>query len=279
MKIKNLEPAWLLVLLTLLINIVVFTSSSSISFAGSIKKVANVPGMVYIPAGWFWMGCNPKDPYCANVVTPPNRVLTDEKPYHEVYLDAYYIDKNDVTVSEYKKCVDAQGCTPPVMRKYGNWNGAGRENHPVTWMNWYQVKAYCKWAGETLPTEAQWEKAARGTDGRFYPWGNHWDASKGCFDKSSTCVVGSYPQWASPYGVMDMSGNVWQWVNDWYDEHYYSNSPDHNPKGPMSGYQHIFRGGSWTAGSASLRSALRFAIEPPFKNLNIGFRCVRNVSQ
>ncbi len=232
--------------------------------------------MVYIPAGWFWMGCNPNN----------NKCPAFETPYHKVYLDAYYIDRNDVTVNEYTKCVNADKCTVPCTGVDCNYGVSGRENDPINCVDWNQANAYCKWKGGDLPTEAEWEKAARGTDGRTYPWGNKWDISNVCYNQKSTCAVGSYPQGASPYGVMDMAGNVYQWCSDLYDENYYANSPDHNPKGPKSGKgpdsegDRVVRGGSWFLGvNRELRTFKRFWFEPWYRGGNGGFRCTRQVSK
>jgi len=232
--------------------------------------------MVYIPAGWFWMGCSPNDNQCKD----------SEKPYHKVYLDAYYIDLNDVTVDEYNKCVNAGGCTQLDVNDCLIWNGSSRVkggslgaefqkgNHPVVCVDWNQANSYCQWAGKRLPTEAEWEKAARGTDGRIYPWGNEWDASKACYNQSSTCAVGSYPQGASPYGVLDMAGNVWNWCRDWYDANYYANSPDHNPTGPDSGSIHVLRGGSFN-NLEGMRSSYRSDYYFTNGYDDRGFRCAR----
>lgn len=147
-------------------------------------------------------------------------------------------------------------------------------------VDWDQANTYCKWAGKQLLTEAQWEKAAKGTDGRIYPWGNEWDASKSCYNQQSTCAVGSYPQGASPYGVMDMAGNVWNWCRDWYGANYYANSPDRNPQGPGSGTLRMLRGGSWGFDyPAGLRASYRVNGSPTFRDDFGGFRCIRRVSQ
>ena len=258
-----------------------------------VKKL-NTIGMVYIPAGWFWMGCAPNDFACNG--TEPEEERPDEKPYHKVYLDAYYIDKNDVTVSEYKKCVEAGGCTEPrwnncyIINSIGQYLGTvgsefQKDNKPVVCVDWNQANAYCQWAGKRLPTEAQWEKAARGTDGRIYPWGNVWDETRACFGQASTCAIGSYPQGASPYGVMDMAGNVSDWCSDWYDYNYYNHSQDHNPLGPNSGYWHVLRGGGWFSLYDSvedpdyLRSSSRGKGEPEEQDFSVGFRCVGQVSK
>jgi len=235
--------------------------------------------MILIPAGEFMMGCNEAvDPQCSG----------DEKPYHRVYLDAYYMDKHEVTVAEYRKCVNAGGCKDPVTGQYCNWGQSGREGHPINCVDWNQAQDYCSWAGKRLPTEAEWEKAARGTDGRKYPWGNETancqyavmdDGGSGC-GRNSTWPVCSKPQGNSPYGLCDMAGNVWEWVQDWYDENYYQGSPANNPKGPSSELSRVLRGGSWGLSHPEyLRASFRFRIEPTFWFYNYGFRCVRQASE
>jgi len=252
------------------------------------KQKAKYGSMIYIAAGWFWMGCSPDDKY--DRYSSNSQCDDWEKPYHRVYLDAYYIDKNDVTVAEYERCVNSEGCTKPDIGKFCNWGVAGRDNDPINCVDWDQANTYCQWAGKQLPTEAQWEKAARGTDGRIYPWGNEsgvspwdspWYTQKACFNTiNGTCAVGSYPQGASPYGVMDMGSNVGNWCRDWADPNYYSNSPDHNPTGPDNGQNRVFRGSFWGGVSIrGLRTSSREWVKPKARGAGIGFRCVRNVSK
>ncbi len=205
-------------------------------------------GMVLIPAGSFWMGCAPADKDC----------YEDEKPRHEVVLDAFYIDKTEVTVRQYRRCVPSGACTAPGSGGYVNSKKPGREDHPVNYTDWHQASAYCRWAKKRLPTEAEWEKAARGTDDRIYPWGNQppscqyavmriFRVGRGC-GRKSTWPVGSKPAGASPYGVLDMVGNVREWVADYYDRDYYQteSSTDRNPSGPSDGEDRVFRGGGWS---------------------------------
>jgi formylglycine-generating enzyme required for sulfatase activity len=241
-----------------------------------LKKGPDVRGeMVYVPAGEFMMGCNKAvDKKCD----------PDEKPYHKVYLNAYYIDKYEVTVAQYTECVNAGKCTPGNSGDFCNYGREDRQNHPINCVDWNQAKAYCEWLGKRLPTEAEWEKAARGTDGRVYPWGNEWNPRNANWDErgredgyKETAPVGSYGGGVSPYGAYDMSGNVWEWVADWYGERYYRNSPSSNPRGPASGQYRVVRGGGWFGDYPDyLRASVRDWGGPGTRNLYVGFRCSRD---
>ena len=226
---------------------------------------------VLIPAGKFWMGCNEAvDDDCDN----------DEYPYHEVYLDAYYIDRTEVTAADYAACVSAGGCTTPSSGSYATYQVAGKEDHPINRVTWYQAEAYCTWAGKRLPTEAEWEKAARGNDGRKYPWGNQSPTcdlavKDGCpGDTQPVCSVS--PAGDSPYGLCDMAGNVWEWVADWYDGDYYDNSPANNPTGPNSGSDRVLRGGGFGNYGVNLRVSNRYGYYPSYFLVNLGCRCARS---
>lgn len=207
---------------------------------GEERVIGGAP-MVFVPSGEFLMGG-----------VPTEHADADEQPQHSVYLDAFWMDKYEVTNAQYKRCVDVGRCRMPLSTEsatrklyYGN---PQYENYPVVTVSWDDARTFCEWAGKRLPTEAEWEKSARGTDGRIYPWGNAFDKSKanvGEGSRGDTTAVGSYPTGASPYGVMDLAGNVWEWVQDWYDPDYYGKSPRNNPVGPPSGTYRTTRGGSW----------------------------------
>ncbi|MGV8119091.1 MAG: SUMF1/EgtB/PvdO family nonheme iron enzyme [Candidatus Xenobiia bacterium LiM19] len=218
--------------------------------------------MILIPAGEFLMG------------SPAGTGRDDERPQHKVYLDAFYICKYQVTNGQFARFVEETGYKPAGnWKEYAKW---GRETHPVVNVTWNDAAAYCNWAGGKLPTEAQWERAARGTDGRIYPWGNEWDASRCNSNSSGTIPVGSFPSGASPCGCMDMAGNVWEWCSDWYGEDYYGNSPSRNPGGPGSRNYRVLRGGSWDCADAvGFRCAFRLRNTPGDRGSNCGFRVCR----
>jgi formylglycine-generating enzyme required for sulfatase activity len=202
-----------------------------------------------------------------------------EKPIHRVYLSAYQITRHLVTNVQYELFVKATSYDAPNHWKDGKIP-AGKENHPVVNVSWTDIQSFCAWAGVRLPTEAEWEKAARGTDGRKYPWGNEPPTMELCnFGKNvgDTTPVGSYPAGASPYGVLDMAGNVWEWVNDWYDKEYYSVSPAKNPRGPATGEYRVLRGGSWNRSDFDVRSAYRNYFIPDSWFNYFGIRCVRSL--
>lgn len=186
-----------------------------------------------------------------------------------------------MTNAQYNKCVQAGACTASAYASDSRFNG---DNQPVVGVDWSQAQAYCQWAGRQLPTEAQWEKAARGTDGQIYPWGNQPatceyavmddGSSSGCGKGDAAWPVGSKPKGASPYGALDMAGNVWEWVTDWYDAKYYASAPLRNPLGPSSGQVRVLRGGSWNSVQIHARAASRYLNAPDNRSSLIGFRCV-----
>ena len=241
--------------------------------------------MMPVPAGEFLMGSTDADPKAGD----------DEKVQHPVYLDAFWMDRTEVTNARYVQFLNSLGehagacgghdCVETrvedtyshILEMDGHYSvERGFEAHPATQVSWYGAQAYCAWAGARLPTEAEWEKAARGTDGRLYPWGNEApDCEKAQYGDcgGATVPVGGRLAGASPYGVLDMAGNVWEWVGDWYDPGYYSVSPERNPQGPDSGVRRVFRGGSWGYLPAFLRAADRARNRPTYAGFNVGFRC------
>ena len=228
------------------------------------SKVSPNDGMsqIYIPAGEFIMG-NGDD-------------LTADNPQHRVYVDSYWMDKLEITNAMYAKCFNAHVCTHPAQYDtyYDNW---AYRDYPVVYVNWYQADQYCHWAGRSLPSEAQWEKAARGTDGRRYPWGNQTPNPR--LANFNFSLIGEpvpvfrYPLGASPYGVLNMAGNVREWIADWYDENYYQSSPYADPLGPASGTQRSLRSGSYAEDQQQISVYTRFKHLPDSAGLSRGFRC------
>ena len=248
---------------------------------------------VLIPAGPFLMG------------SPSESALHGQSPAREVYLDAYFIDKHEVTIQEYERFIQeggyrnkkfwtkagwkfieqnqiqgylAMGQPITTQSNYGLYNAP---NQPIIGISWYEADAYCRWAGKRLPTEAEWEKAARGTEGFLYPWGNKMNFENLSYRVANgrrTVPVGSFPTGASPYGIVDMAGNVWEWCSDWYDKAYYTKSPSRNPKGPKSGMHRVLRGGGWGATRLQLRSTYRYYDLPTYRGFNAGCRCVKDAN-
>ncbi len=210
----------------------------------------------------------------------------DERPRRTIYLNAFMIDKYEVTNARYLTFIAATGHKEP-FNVYGAgslFETKGIENIPVVQVTWHDAADYCQWAGKRLPTEAEWEKAARGTDGRPYPWGDgtpsprHVNFDRDWVAMGTLLPVGSLPDGASPYGVHDMSGNAREWVQDWYAKDYYRIAPDRNPKGPETGLLKVIRGGSWHSFEPDVRAAARGKGGFALKTHGTGFRCARDVS-
>ena len=248
-----------------------------------LPKASPRDGMaqIYIPEGEFLMGTT-EEQINAWVLQYPewhSGWFKNETPQHPVYLDAYWIDQTEVTNAMYAKCISDGGCTPNnnTSRTRDNYFGnVSFDNYPVIDVDWDMAKAYCTWAGRHLPSEAEWEKAARGVDGRAYPWGNN-APGKGLLNYNmninDTTAVGSYPLGASPYGALDMAGNVWEWVNDWSDGADYQQSPSKNPIGPNAGKYRVLRGGAWLNDDREVRSAGRKMVGFIETLDSYGFRC------
>lgn len=232
-------------------------------------QVSPLDGMTLlcVPAGAFSMGSDSPEAH------------PEEQPVHSVTLDAFWIDQSEVTNAMYQSCVKAGACREPQSRwsqtRQGYFGESQYANFPVIYVSWSDAAAYCRWAGRALPTEAQWEKAARGTDGRTYPWGEGIDPSKANYNGSDTTQVGSYPDGRSPYGAEDMAGNAWEFVSDFYAPDYYRVSPASNPGGPESGDANVLRGGSWLVDAGGVRASDRFGYLADYRSAAVGFRCAK----
>jgi formylglycine-generating enzyme required for sulfatase activity len=327
------RAAPLLIIFLLMLSGCAVRPASQDTVAGSTKPLQGVPGgtspgetsttatpadvtsvikgddgaeMLLVPAGEFGMGSTAAevDRACkqGGGIGCENQ-SKKELPRHRVDLDAFYLDRYEVTNALFERFVTATGHRTTAEREgfaYAlrgpQWNkvsgaswrapsgpgSAAVPDHPVVQVSWDDASAYCRWAGKRLPTEAEWEKAARSTDGRMYPWGEQWDRGRANVSESpgqgKTAPVGSYPNGVSPYGVHDMAGNVWEWVADWYDANYYQRSPTRNPQGPASGSDRVLRGGGWFGTPFSLRAAFRFFNRPGDRRDWIGFRCAKDLS-
>lgn len=248
-------------------------ASKSVSVHPIPAEIMGADGapMVLVPAGEFIMGSDKGD--------------DDEAPIHHVFLDSFYLDKFEVTNGRFAKFVEAIQSEPP-------WGFADKDtpivnaDRPVRWVSWMDAIGYCLWVGKRLPTEAEWEKAARGPDGRIYPWGNDPPTpAHAVFGRKEGGVetlspVGNRDKGKSPYGAHDLAGNLYEWVMDWYDEAFYTNfvkNPTINPRGPSEGTAKAQRGGSYINNPYRLRSSFRTKGDPTEQDPNVGFRCAQDV--
>jgi formylglycine-generating enzyme required for sulfatase activity len=254
--------------LTIVIAVVatLITIIAVLGLTGRLRRLLYWPmrmEWVKIPAGTFSMGSSKTD-VMAN---------EDELPQHDVFLKLYKISKYEVTNQQYLRCVNADVCETPNNKKFDNKDF---RLFPVNDIRWDDAQTFCEWTGGRLPTEAEWEKSARGLDGKTMPWieGIYcWQMNYGskCFE--GVADVGSKPEDTSYYGAKDMAGNAWEWVSDWYAPEYYSVSPYENPQGPSSGNGRVLRGTSWRSVGGVARVADRDYLPPDQRGYNIGFRC------
>ncbi|MBM4132499.1 MAG: formylglycine-generating enzyme family protein [Nitrospira sp.] len=236
--------------------------------------------MVVIPEGEFLMGSNDG--------------AGNERPEHKVWLKRYAIDQYEVTINLYAKFLESAKRGPPPTWDDEAVTSAG--NRPAVGLTWPDAEAYCKWVGKRLPTEAEWEKAARGTDGRRYPWGHMQpfvdiaNYNRGVWVSDAITLVpvtsglegmsvrhGTKEGGKSPYGLFHMAGNAAEWVADWYDREYYQKSPARNPTGPAAGEKRVIRGGSWADVPTGIRATVRISAEPEFQDRTIGVRCAMDL--
>ena len=269
--------------------------------------------MLLVPEGWFEMGSTPEEVEAAYQLGKKYDADTQQSWYktelskRRVWLEAFYMDATEVTNREYRQFIDAGGYTQQTFWSPEGWQFLQKDKlttpgfwtdtrfnqpeQPVVGVSWYEAGAYCRWAGKQLPTEAQWEKAARGTDRRQYPWGNApvsgtlanycdvqcdqaWKDTREQDGYSYTAPVGSYPSGKSPYGIEDLAGNVWEWVQDWYAADYYHRSPERNPVNDTPAQYRVLRGGGSPNPPAHVRAAIRSWRAPDYRNYDVGFRCV-----
>lgn len=243
---------------------IALTSKQEVNYKFELEYEYSVENMVYIPAGEFEMGST--------------WGAKDEKPAHKIYLDAFYIDKYEVTNKQYRQFVNETNYRQP---SYGYDRQWGRDELPIIGVSYDDALAYATWAGKRLPTEAEWEKAAKGTEQKRYPWGNEWqDRSANTIEEARKVTLkgGTYPDGISPYGAHDMFGNVAEWCSDWYSAAYYLNSPPKNPKGPEKGRTRIIRGGSWNDRGKEIGITTRRSIPPQVRLNSVGFRCAKDAA-
>ncbi|MBZ0272566.1 formylglycine-generating enzyme family protein [bacterium] len=243
-------------------------------FTPTPAQAAEACNMAFVPEGPAFVGCDPNtpDPF-------GEACRADQLPFHEVRLSAFVIDRVEVSFGEYNACVDAGACE---ASGFANDPVYDQAHLPVVGVTWFDADAYCGWRGKRLPTEAEWEKAARGPDGRVYPWGNQWQPERTNWDENgyydgfaSPAPVVSFTDVRTPYGAVNMTGNVWEWVSDWYDANYYSVSPVNDPQGPATGASRLLKGGAWKYDfyDTRLRTSFRNVQPPHGRSNHAGFRC------
>jgi formylglycine-generating enzyme required for sulfatase activity len=272
----SLRPCWMIVLTIPIVILLLHDAAlcqAQLDRLRKSKSLTTMPSvetpMVEVPAGEFMMGAD------------GTQALEDERPSHRVWLDAFSIDLYEVTTTQYAAFLAAAKRAAPWQ-----WETVDLAQHgdrPVIGVDWRDAEAFCTWSGKRLPTEAEWEKAARGSDGRLYPWGNQVPTSElanfalgARFSYNQVLLpVRSHDAGKSPYGLYHMAGNVYEWVQDWYGTSYYEGSPGKNPPGPAQGQFKVLRGGSWSDLPKYLLTYGRFKLPPETRNSYTGFRCAK----
>jgi formylglycine-generating enzyme required for sulfatase activity len=240
-----------------------------------LPLLAADPPMATIPAGEFTMGRTKLTPDDQTKMRP--QILLDDRPAHKVWLDAYQMDVHEVTNTEYAAFLKATHHRVPYHWLHGEIP-AGEENFPVFNVEWEDANQYCHWQGKRLPTEAEWERAARsGLEGASYPWGDKADPKMARYNQTHPGPVAAYP--ANALGLYDMAGGVSEWCADWFDRLYYQSSPVRNPQGPDTGLYKIIRGGAWSDEAARVTVFFRNWVRPSQRTPNLGFRCARGEAQ
>jgi iron(II)-dependent oxidoreductase len=238
----------------------------AITFSNIILSQEPPAGMVLIPAGEFTMGKKTVNP-------------SDWQPEHKVFVDSFFMDKYEVTNHQYYDFCQATHHPLPEYWGQSRFNcGLDYPDHPVVFVSNYDAEKYASWAGKRLPTEAEWEYASRGGfENRNFPWGDQVDSTKVNYGKKykNTLKVGSFEP--NGFGLSDMSGNVWEWTSDYYGHDYYSDSPDQNPKGPVTGRFKVIRGGSWHSGAMCVQTYYRNGLSASWIDFGVGFRCAKSV--
>lgn len=283
----NLVKQDILTMYNRLISVIVITFFCSMWMLTYVTADEKENKMILVSAGTFTMGSAIR--------------AADEKPAHKVFLDAFYISKYEVTNAEYYRfwlsLQDSNTGVEAVEYKHtpenfthlahiGNWPERATKfpNHPVVGVSWHDAKAYAEWKGMRLPTEAEWEKAARGYSDRIWPWGNSMNPNANTSEQNdgyvdSIAPVGSFPNGKSFFGAMDMAGNVWEWTADWYSDVYYTHSPNKNPMGPTVGSWRVLRGGSWIDKLSRCSTTFRFYLYPSLKTSFVGFRVAKSADK
>lgn len=257
---------------TIVALVLLVFASGPVAPVSALETLNEEGKMIFFKAGEFLMG------------SPQDQGLGDEHPQHKVYLDAFFLDRYEVSNADFARFLEANPREHPTITGwYDRVPRPGMEHRPVIGLTWKRCQSYCQWRGKRLPTEAEWERAAAGVEGRIFPWGNQIpdetraNFGKCCFIKKGEVLekVDSFPAGRTPQGIFNMSGNIAEWVRDWYDSGYYKVSPYRNPQGPEKGRYHVVRGGAWNSLPDYMRTRRRYGNNDGQDFYGIGCRCAR----